>query len=366
MSDTGYEISHYRPEHEVQVLEVLKELWTQGYEARAKLFRWKYLENPHAEGPLGIVALRNGRVVGFRGYFADRFVLDGCDDHIGILHPGDTCVDPDHRNKGLSIAMGRLAMQYDTGKYRLFMNMTCSRNSLPGYLQLGFQSLAKRVRLMQHGRNPLRWLSYHWLRRPAAQIARPLTESRIEFGRSGNILVTDSPLPAEMASIIEAQVHSKAALRLHQDRAFFEWRYRNPVQKYVFYFLLDGNVVRGYVAIGVSASNLGGEILDYGGRDDHALRELFSHIDRSRHFLALSVFSYGVDEKVKKVLGDLHFSAIHSLQTFLKRGSIEELAFPILIRPIAESFTERAFMINGVDARKFDSWQLKPICSDAA
>ncbi len=366
MTDTGYEIAHFRPEHEAQVLEVLKELWTHDYETRAKLFRWKYLENPRADGPLGIVALHNGRVVGVRGYFADRFVLDGHNDDIGILHPGDTCVDPDHRNKGLSVAMGKLAMQYDTSRYRLFMNMTCSKNSLPGYLQLGFRPLAKKVRLMQHGRNPFRWLLHIWLRRPKARIARPLAAGRVEFGRFGNILVTDSPLPAEMASIVEAQGHATAVLRLHQDQAYFAWRYRNPVQKYVFYFLLDGDVVRGYVAVGVSANNLGGEILDHGGRDDLAVREILSHIDRSRHFMALSVFSYGVDERLMNVLTDLRFSAVHSLQSFLKKGSAEKLAFPILIRPTAKSFTEEEFMIDGIDLRKIDSWQLKPICSDAA
>lgn len=366
MTDTEYEIARFRPEHEAQVLEVLKELWPQGDATRARLFRWKYLENPHADGPLGIVALHNGRVVGFRGYFADRFVLDGHNDNIGILHPGDTCVDPAHRNKGLSVAMGKLAMQYDTRRYRLFMNMTCGKNSLPGYLQLGFKPLTKRVRLLRHGRNPLRWLLHTWLAEPRAQAARPLTESRIGFGRHGPVLVTDSPRPADMASIIEDRGHTTAVLRLHQDQAFFEWRYRNPVRKYAFYFLLDGAAVRGYVVVGVSANNLGGEIVDYGGRDDRAIREIVSHIDRSRHFMALWVFSHGVDEQLRKVLTDLRFSAVRPWPTILKQGSTEQLAFPILIRPTARSFAEGDFMIDGVDLRQIDSWQLKPICSDGA
>lgn len=354
MTDTEYEFAHFRPEHEAQVLEVLQELWPQGVATRAKLFRWKYLENPHVGAPLGIVALHQGRVVGFRGYFADRFVLHGSNDNIGVLHPGDTCVAPDHRNRGLSVAMGKLAMQYDTRKYQLFMNMTCSRNSLPGYLQLGFRPLARRVRLLRRGRNPLRWLLQTWLERPRAQIARPLSASRIEFGRHGHILVSDSPLPAEMAAIIEARGHATAVLELHQDQAFFEWRYRNPARKYVFYFLLDGTAVHGYVVVGVSANNHGGEILDYGGHDDHAVREILSFIDRSRHFMALSVFSYGVDADLRKVLTDLRFAAVRSLPTLLKRGSSEELAFPILIRPTARSFAESDFIIDGIDLRRIE------------
>jgi GNAT superfamily N-acetyltransferase len=356
MTETDYEIAHFRPEHEAQVLEVLRELWPQDESTRARLFRWKYLENPHADGPLGIVALHDGRVVGFRGYFADRFVLDGHDDNIGILHPGDTCVDPAHRNKGLSVAMGKLAMQYDSRKYRLFMNMTCSRNSLPGYLQLGFRPLTTRVRLLRHGRNPLRWLLHLWLEQPRAQIARPLTASRIEFGRHGDFLVTDTPLPADMTSIIESRRPATAVLRLHQDQAFFEWRYRNPVRKYVFYFLLDGAAVRGYLVVGVSANNLGAEILDYGGRDDQAVPEILNFVDRRRHF----------DKRLGTLLADSGFSAVRSVPAFQRRGSTGKLAFPILVRPIARSFAERDFMIDGVDLGQIDSWQLKSICSDGA
>lgn len=82
--------------------------------------------------------------------------------------------------------------------------------------------------------------------------------------------------------------------------------------------------------------------------------------------MALSVFSYGVDEDLRKVLTDLRFAAVHSWPTLLQRGSVEELTFPILIRPTARSFAESDFIIDGVDLRKIESWQLKPICSDAA
>ena len=140
---SDYEVTYLQPEHEAQVVDVLQHLWKHDPAVRKRLFRWKYIENPHADRPLGIVALHRDRVVGFRGYFADRFELAGHNDNIGILHPGDTCVDPDHRNKGLLVAMANLASQFDGSRYRLFMNMTCSKDSLPGYLKSASGCCAK-------------------------------------------------------------------------------------------------------------------------------------------------------------------------------------------------------------------------------
>ncbi len=366
MTGTEYEIAHFRPEYESQVLEALSDLWKYDRDTRARLFRWKYLENPRADGPLGIVALHNGQVIGFRGYFADRFVLDGHHDTIGVLHPGDTFVSPSHRNRGLSVAMGNLAMQYDASKYRFFMNMDCNRLSLPGYLAMGFQPLAKRVRLLQHGRNPLRWVVAIGSESRQARAVRFLHQGRIRLGQFGSIVVTDSPRAAEMASIIAAEGRANGALRLHQDQAFFAWRFRNPVRRYVFYFLLDQDVYRAYVAMDVSANHLSGKILDYGKRDDGALRKILGYINASGAFLALSVLSYGVDERLRNAVTDLRFSAVHTLKSLMRKGSVEELALPLLIRPVAKAYTEEAFAIKGVDARKFDNWRLKPICSDGA
>lgn len=363
MTNSGYEIAHFRPEHEPEVLDVLTNVWKGNRTTRERLFRWKYRENPHADGPMGIVALHMGKVVGFRGYFADRFILDGRNDNIGVLHPGDTCVNLLHRNKGLSVAMGNLAMQYDSSRYRLFMNMSCSKNSLPGYLAMGFQPLAKRVRLLRHGRSPLRWALATWSNSGRAW---PFRRDRVRFGRFGNILVTQSPLPIEMAAIVAAQRHAQDALRLHQDQSFFAWRYRNPMGRYAFYFLLDGDVARGFVAINVSADGVAGEILDYGGIDYSAMCELLGYISRCSDFMVLSVFSYGMDDRLNKALIELRFSAVHTLQTLVRKGSIEDLAFPLLIRPIEKSYTEKAFMIEGVDVRAIDNWRLKPICSDGA
>lgn len=365
MTAGRYEIAHFRPEHLDDVLAVLADLWPYDRETSARLFRWKYLDNPHADGPLGIVALHRGRPVGFRGYFADRFTIGGQGGSIGILHPGDTCVLPDHRNQGLSVAMGKLASQYDKSRYCLFMNLSSSRNSLPGYFALGFQRLSNRILLLRYGRNPLRWAIAAWSRRPARAGKRP-ARNRIRLGQYGNIVAADAPRPAEMASIIAAEKHADSALRLQQDSAFFAWRYRNPVRRYAFFFLQDGHAACAYLALGVSPDGRSATILDYGETRNGALREILNHVCACNAFMALSALGYGVDGRLGAILGELRFTGVHTPQTLFEKGSVEELAPPILIRPIEHSFGDEAFRVGALDMRRIEHWRLKPICSDGA
>jgi len=357
----GYRIAHFRPEHETQVVNLLGELWRCDSQTRSSLFRWKYLENPFSDGPIGVVALHDDTVVGFRGYFANRFIVGSQVTGQGVLQPGDLYVDPGHRNRGLSVAMGQHAMEYDTSRFRLFLNLSCSKASLRGNLALGFQPLAAKVRLTRHGLNPLDW----WRSRKG-ETRRPLEQSRINFGQFGKVQVADAPLPAAMASIVANQRHAEAALHLQQDHSFFAWRYRNPARKYAFYFLAEDNCITGYVAVHVSANNVLGRILDYGECREWAVREILTYIIKSRHFPALSIVSYGADEQPRQLFAELGFSTTHPLKKLTATASAGQAGVPALVRPIRQSFSERDLMIDAVDVRRIDSWRLKPICCDSA
>lgn len=82
--------------------------------------------------------------------------------------------------------------------------------------------------------------------------------------------------------------------------------------------------------------------------------------------MALSVLGYGLDARVRKLLRALGFVPVHTLRSLSRRGSVESLAPPVLIRPIPEIFDEEAFRIGPLDFRCIDDWRLKPVCSDGA
>jgi hypothetical protein len=361
--NSEYQFAYYGPEHKEQVLSVLEYLWRYERSKFAEFFAWKYECNPYIESVLGIVALYHGKVVGFRGYFANRFVINGCSDKIIILHPGDTCVHPEHRCKGLSVSMGKLALGYDNKRYPLFMNMTCGAESLPGYIKMGFYPLEQKVMLNKWCLNPSRL----WKNRQTEDQRIPFDDAQIQFGRFGDIIVSRTPLPEQMASVVEQQGYPENKLCCYQDHSFFKWRYSNFTHKYIFYFLMKGETVIGYVVVDVSKNNQRATIIDYAQVIDGAIKTIIENIIKSKTFVKLSILSYGLNEQLFQVFSDLGFT-FHSFwnKIIQRKGSAQKTTFPLLIRPIKEIVSEQDFIIYGLNTLDFNNWLLKPICSDSA
>lgn len=364
MTTADYEIAFYQPEHLDGVLAVLRGVWPYDRETLARFFQWRHAENPYTDGVRGIVALHRGQPVGFRGYMAGRFTAGATGQDVDVLYPCDTVVSPDHRNQGLSTRMGKFASEFRHAGYRVFLNLTNSANSRPGYRSLGFRPFGKRVLLLRDGRNPLRWVAGALSKRQV-DAGRRYVHGRIGLGRTGDMLVSEAARPAEMAAIIAAEKAKGDVLRVKQDAAFFAWRYRNPVRRYVFYFQMEGEVARAYLALGVSPDARSASILDYGEAGEGALRDILRDVCNRREFMALSIFGYGVDPRLRRILDELRFIPVHTPQSLFKRGSVEALAAPILFRPAGES-TADELRVGALDLRNPEHWQLKPICSDGA
>lgn len=356
MTHTGYEITHYRPELQAQALHVLQYLWPGDSDRNLYHFRWKYDRNPNSKAPLGIVALYQAQVVGFRGYFATRFEIVGKTDNLVVLCSGDTVVHPDHRRKGLSVAMGKLAMQQYAAHYKLFLNMTCNRRSLPGYLKMGFRPLAMRVYL---SRSTLLGVVRHSL---TANATLSLDESGITYARFGDILVSQVPRPAEMAAIAAQYKREDGRIWPYQDERFFHWRFDNG-RKYVFYYLMSKDVATAYVVLGVSPNNQRGYILDYGESGRGGIEAILGHAVKAKHFGILSIYGFAADAALLWTLRRLGFTE-YGLVRFLEKSLHGER--PVLIRPVIEHCSDSDFLIEGIDTRKIENWALKPICSDGA
>jgi GNAT superfamily N-acetyltransferase len=365
MSSTPYDITPYRPEWGPQVAELMVHLWGADIEANRAYLQWKHESNPYARQPMAIAALREGRVVGFRGFSPLPFRATGGADVV-ILCPGDTCVHPEHRMAGLSVKMGRAAMQAYGDRYPLFINWSCTQPSLPVYLKMGFRALVGKTYLTHAG--PLGTLRY--LR--ASRRARPLAQSRIRSGRYGAVEIAVSPRPAEMAALAAAEEAApglrraaspeRGRLMLRRDEAFFAWRFANPRGKYVFYTLLREDRPAGYVAIGLSPNNRRGFVLDFAEGEPNAIEGILRFILRARHLDVLSVYAFCLTAPQRATLEALGFrgsGVIPALET-QRNGRL-----PLLIRPVKESFGEEDFLIEGADTRQLAAWSLKPIGSDA-
>jgi hypothetical protein len=350
-----YRIEHYQPRQRAEVVEVISQLLGGDRAANERYFRWKYEQNPHAEGVMAIVATQRGKVVGFRGYGSALWQSD-TGRTLRVLVPGDTCVDLEHRRKGLSVAMGRLAMTDFSPAYSLFLNLSCTRSSLPGYLRLGFAPLAEKVYLSRYGAPGLA----AYLLSSKKQL--PLAAAKIRYGQFSDLHVGAAPMPEQMASVIERQKPADGRFRLCQDESYFRWRFSGPTDKYVFYWLSAGNDTVAYLVLGVTPTNRRGYVLDYADTDGESGARLLDIVIERRDFSVLSVFSHSVSASLGPSLrrAGFHAGGIMGALESKVRGNM-----PLLVRPVLPEPGEKDWFINGMDVRNPDNWFIKGICSDS-
>ncbi len=351
----GYEISVYSPEFMSQVVNILRYLWGDDYERNLSYFQWKYIENPSAETPLGIIALHRQKVVGFRGYFATSWQIPDKNCEIIVLCPGDTCIHPDHRRKRLSIAMGNIAMDEFASKYRVFMNLSAGKNAVPGYLRMGFIPLVDKAYLSKY--NLLGLMKVLW----ASKKKSTLYQEKIRVGDFGDIVVRDFPEPEEMNTVSSRQIYEGHRITLLHDANFFFWRFKNKMNRYIFYYHRQNNITTGYIVIRLAKHNRRGYILDYAADDSAIIEKILAFIVKIKQFDIVSIYNYSFDNNLSQVFENLRFKT-NSLVRKIERKLQGE--WPILVRPVKRNYTESDCFIEGLDIRRIESWSIKAICSD--
>jgi GNAT superfamily N-acetyltransferase len=356
VGEVGYDIRLYTPEMMPQVVDLMVHLWAQRPEVRDAYFRWKYVENPYAEPPPGIVALYQGRAVGFRGYFALRYEIPGSPRNLTVLCAGDTCVHPDHRRKGLSVSMGNLAMDAFAGTYEIFLNMTATFASMPGYLKMGFQPLAKRAYVSLYSLAGFAKYVITHDRRPQPR------RGKITFGKSNWIQVSDRPEPERMSALCSEQKPKEHQIRLSKDLSFFRWRFGNVTKKYVFYYHYVNDQITGYVVVGLSPNHRRGYILDFADTDGRSVVDILGFILQQRAFDILSIYDFCLSDAFRKDLKGLRFKTTGLVRRIEKKRTGE---LPLLIRPVKRNDTENDWTIENLDIRKIENWKIMEVCSDA-
>ena len=296
-----YRIVHYHPDMLGKVLVLLEHLHGNQHDVNRAHFQWKYHDNPYTDSPLGIVALRKGNVVGFRGYLATVW------NKAMVLCAGDTIVHPKHRKKGLSIAMGERACEEYESQYDVLMNFSGTGTSLPGYLKLGFAPLVDKVYLYKDGFDG--------------------------EGQFDDVYESEGPMPYEAPDNVIALV---------RDDRFTKWRFKNNKNKYIFYCCQQD-----CVTVGIK-ENHGGLILDYTENDVDVLKRIVQYIMQVRSLTSIMIKDFNLSDDFSRVLKELGF-----------KSRSKRRVVPVLVRP-----TNDNWLIDGLDIRKVGSWELRGICSD--
>jgi len=357
MTEHGYEIKPYKPEMISATAELLKDFWGGKKDERQAYIKWKYENNPHAHTPLAVVALYKGNVVGFRGYFAADWCIGREGLRVTILSPGDTFTHVEHRRKGLSVLMGKKANDIYADRYRIFLNLSATKPSVPGYLTMGYFPLRIKAYLNSY--------SIMGLSRFLLNIIFPnkLQKNRVRYGRYGDVLISNRPRPSDMAKInAEERKLASQHLLLFQDESYFKWRFENGRNEYIFYYFIRDTVATGYIVVRRPPGSPRGYVIDYGDMDGKSLGPVLDLLVHTRHFDVLSIYNYSLDMENLGIFRRYGFSSRGMMRVLekWKRGE-----WPLFVRPIKTVCTEDDWRIEGVDIRKKEHWKIKEICSDS-
>ena len=355
---SGYEITLYRHELLEQVVSLLHSYHLGGdRDINLSYFKWRYYDNPYAESPLGIVALHENNVVGFRGYLATKWHIPNRNYQLIILIPGDTCVHPDHRRKGLSVSMGNMAMNNFASDYQVLLNTSASKNSVPGYLRMGFIPIADKTFLHKYNLFDLLKKRYHRTTKKAAG----LSSVRIRFGEFDDISVAANARPEIMSAVIAKRHETGHRITLFQDEQFFRWRFNNRKNRYVFYYFQKDNVITGYVVMLVFDESQSGYIVDFAEIQMGALNSIVRYILNKDHFDIIAVPNVSLDENSFQMFKKFGFKANSLIER--KERKMTGI-YPFLVRPVKRRCVETDWFIEGLDIRRIENWKITGICND--
>lgn len=168
-------------------------------------WNWKYEKNVFGK-PIHIVATSDERIVGFRSFWPWEFVCRG--QILKAYQPVDTVVHPDYQGQGLftKLTVKALNQATEIGADLLF-NFP-NQNSLPGYLKLGWNYVAKLPWLVK----PLRpFRLFNTLKSKEKAIPVELDEKY--------------RITPEMCDELLERASFDGLLRTRQTKEFLWWRY---------------------------------------------------------------------------------------------------------------------------------------------
>jgi GNAT superfamily N-acetyltransferase len=356
MKTLAYEISSLRHEEIYEAAILLHYLWGGHPENNVCYLKWKYFDNPYSEEPHAIVTKHNQKIVGFRGYFLTKWWIAGDKEkQFLVLCACDACVHPDHRRKGLSSAMINYAMNKFKLYNGIFLNSSSNALSQPGNVKLGFVALSEKGMLRKYSLTHLVLKKYLKIK----DTSNTSKNSKIIDLKNDRIEFSNQVRPDEMANINLCRRQTENKFKLWQDNRFFSWRYNDPKNRFIFYYLYNQGLMKAYLVIKlVMKENIeAGEILDFDAFDTGDLIKIIKKAEKDKYVDLMTINSEGLNQELKKKLIDFGFRD----NTLLEKRDRKKYGFIQynLVRPIKKTISDADWYCNSLDIRKLENWELK-------
>lgn len=308
----------YRDSDREEVIELLSNLWSFPKEEKIKYFDWKLVNNPYTDEVCGFVALHEGKIVAFRGYFVLPF-QDSKEKYL-LAQLCDTVTHRDYYRKGLFKNLTKYSIESleRDGKYLASQNSSSGGPTLNGYLSLGWKPLSDRSNLFKFN---LKGISNKLLK--ISNSFKP----KVFAYQNKTLIFTDEVRAEDIVSIpfeYERISHSR-------DKDFYEWRLSNPHSKYCFAYLYDQNEkLRAYIIFWDLGDNRY-DIIDFNCYDKRDLKLLLNQFSKKEHPLFLLLWAVDKENLIYKNLRFFGFKKMEKLN-----NSKKFVKQPFLIRKLME------------------------------
>ncbi len=358
--DNRYQIIDYNQFLRNEIIQLLNDhLWFDIFEKSMEYFAYKYEQNPYRVDPIGLVVLHDKKVVGFRAFFPTKWQpgtkTENC---ILMLSPTDTVIHPAHRRQGLFSALIKASIKrFAMSQYQAYINLSANRAAKNGLLKFGWKLLSATTFARRYSYIGI--LNYYLI----SKLGYSSKKIETEYGRFDDIEATDFPRAKDMAEFLKKNNNSSKKLFLYKDEIYLAYRYRNPHQKYHFFYYWEKNELEGFLCARSVGNNRNVHIVDYAQKNDGILEKILDFMIRKKCFDIISIWSFGLPENIHRVFLRMNFET-DTLITRIKNKS-KHMQF-VLVRPMKEIITDSNWLLNGEDIRNLNNWDLKELCADDA
>ena len=338
-----------------------------GLKVTAKLWSWKYLQNPLASAdPDIIVATDRGRIVGARPFLLAELWLGN--ERVKAAQPCDAMVHPQYRREGIFSRMNQFAIEYFRREgYTLFYNFPNS-NSLPGNLRQGWKVVSVTEELCRFV-NPQKLIAHKLKSRLGGCILGFLYDKLLNT-KLREVPLSSNPFQIKVSAQFTdelkevASLRDKTAIDLVRSESFLRWRFdQHPERKYEYVMVKKNEELWGYAVVSIQEQANGqvyGMIVDYLVKDEDIdcfrllMNECLNELEKSKCDL---VFAWAFSrprfrEELLKCFG--FKSPMKSLYNrFLGKGYL-----------VAREVREQ--VVKTVDIYDKENWRVTHIYSDTA
>jgi GNAT superfamily N-acetyltransferase len=381
--DAEYELATYRPALKEQLVELQSHWWGPDRDLRTAYFEWKYERNPYLRAPYFVVALYRGEPVGMGGMWGTRWQVGCPPEEFVAATAGDLLVLPAHRKQALASAITRRACaDFAEMGYACAISLSTGLPMQLTLLHLGWHSLgpiqstrrpserraaedALRARL---ARLPLIW---RLAQRPVSSAAGhdrvfAALDRHAARTRPAAISLEQAPRPTEMAELIE-RLDYDGRIRHVRDRAYFDWRFANPLSRYRFLFS-GGARLDGYLILQAPARRGGGTvaIVDWEAADAGARAELLETALRWGRFDDLTAWPSMLPPEAQGLLARDGFRPVALPRSVTEAYRLGVQRRAIFVKSLTLDSSEDADPTPG-GRRLYDrsSWDLRMLYNDS-